>query len=334
MATIGTITGSKFIGCPIIVPVKSANINTAATFHRIRLRVTVTGNGEGEFEFSSPCESKQTINFDVSSALRAVAEKYEYTATGINPVRITEGGSTAMTYPSWKMSLYACDDYMLDGMAKEGMSPAVKEVTDSYYRGRLTDRERLTDTTPGKWSRKPTSSPEIVFVGMKYLSASAMAGMPSDAEITITAKRPQIGDPAPWPIAATADAFEMRFINSLGIHDSVHVTCLRTSEVALQTDKYVIARQETLDKFSRTVAVKKNNRETWKMSSGPLDSQWHKWYLHEFLMAEIVWIKVDGAWLPCNILTEETVSGIDRQKASQLEVQFTIEFDLDGSPFA
>ena len=99
--------------------------------------------------------------------------------------------------------------------------------------------------------------------------------------------------------------------------------------------------QETLKKFSRSVVRKSNDRETWALTSGPLDEAWASWYVHEFLMAEQIWIGLNSSlltlnssllWLPCHVVPEETTVLEDREKAQPLEVLFRLEMDINGSP--
>jgi hypothetical protein len=137
-----------------------------------------------------------------------------------------------------------------------------------------------------------------------------------------------------YPIDAPADSFELRFVNTLGVHESSHISCLRTVNVNYHVEQYVIARQETLTRFSRGVTAKSDDYEVWRMNSGPLDRRWLQWWLHEPLKSRWAWLKVDGLWLPVHVIPEETVAGIDRTKAEALTVDFSLRFDINGSPFA
>ena len=315
MAIIGTISGSSFIGCPIVVPVTPGSAPSGATFHRVCLNVTVGGF---TFGFSSPAEDA-AINFDVSSALRAVTDRYEYSATNLN------------NYPSLSFVCEAWDEWMVDGQLS-GKQYVFNSSLSGLFAGSLSDRERLAGTlSPTQFSRKPTSSPEIVFVGMTWLKG-ATGNSPSVRQVAITDQTAATSEY--YPIVAPRDAYEIRFINSMGVHESVHVTCLPADETAIATTRYAISKPETVSDFSRGIAIKQNDRERWKMSTQPIDRQWQQWYLHEFLMAKLAWAKVDGLWLPVHILPEETVKGRDRQKAAPMTVEFTIEFDINGSPFA
>ena len=319
MATIVTITQSKFLGCPIIVTVTPGSVSAKATFHRIRLKVKVTGDGHSrDFEFSKPVSGSSALDINVSSAFVAMADMHEYTANVPN------------SYPSYTASLQAYDDYLLDGV-EQSSSPSGGSV-GTVYIGTLSDRERQTGARPDRWTRKPTSSPEIVFSGHVIVVPGSGAGAPSASQPSASTGMNTTYNT--YGITMPPDGYEMRFINSLGVHESVHVACLPAEEETVHTDRYVKSRQETLTKISRGVTRKQNDHERWKMSSGPLDLKWQRWYRHEFLMARWAWIKVDSQWLQVHILPEDTVPGADRASGKPLTVAFTIEFDITGSPFA
>lgn len=318
MASIGSISGSKFIGTPIVVPVTAGTVESGATFHRVRLVTVINAT---EFDFSSPAGNGETVQFDISSAFRAVAAGWEPSPE--------PGG-----YPHYTLvKLKAYDEYLLNGQEKS-VAGSEQGASGAFYQGSLTDRERLTGERPTVYSRKPTSSPEVCFAGNPHLSAGAIGGSPSVNAVNVEGGLQTIGGRQVYGIGQSRDGFELRFINGLGVHENVFVTCLRQTETAIQTDRYTIARPETLTRFSRGLALKHNDHERWKMTSGPLDEKWLQWWLHEPLTARWAWLNVSGQWLPVHVLPEETVAGIDRQKASMMTVDFTLEFDVCGSPYA
>lgn len=300
-----------FIGNPIIVTVTPGSVSPDAVFHRVRLKVNVTGSGSGTFEFSSPAEGSY-IDFDISSALCAVADTFMFTATP---------GS----YPSFGYTATSYDDYMVDGVVETQINGTFSD--SGFYIGAKSDKERLFGG-PSSFSRKPTSLPEVCFTGMTHLQPGS-GSSPSVTPVSVSAGFAGgiYGIPKPQ------DGYEIRFINGLGVHENVFVNCLRTSEVAITTERHIRARQETMSYLSHGITVKKNNHERWKMSSGPLDRQWQEWYLHEFLTARWAWIGVGGNYYQVHILPEETTRGIDRASGNPLTVDFTIEFDINGSPF-
>lgn len=297
-----------------------------ATFHRVRLLVTLGGS---QFEFSSAV-SGTAVRFDIASAFRAVYDSETFTATpGI--------------YSAYTAQLGVCDDYMTDGELHPG-TPGTGDGTVTAYPGSLTDMERLLGTAPARYSRKPTSSPEVCFVGYQHLapvslvsgitpSAPAVNSITVAAGATVPAGSPA-GSKGIYGIPAPADGYELRFINSLDVHENVFVTGLPATETTIQTERYVISRQETVAQFSRGISIKQNDHERYLLSTGPLDAQWQRWYVHEVLMARWAWIGIGGHYIPCHLLPDDTVKMRDRQKAAPITVQFTAELDINGSPFA
>lgn len=324
MAVTITLNNSRLMGSPIVATVE-VPARTGVTFHRVVLTVTVGGadaasGDSGTFTFSQPV-SGNPLQFDISSAFRAVADRFTPSAT-------------TLSYPSYSLSVTAQEEYMIDGIVYQGDDATVTQ-SGAVYIGSYTDLERIKGQTPARWSRKPTSSPQIAFVDKSLI----VPGGCSDGGVWVapSASAQTVVEGANttynyYGITTPPDGHEIRFINSLGVHENIFVAGLPTKEVNIATDKYTIARQETLTQFSRGLAVKKNDYETWTFSSGPLDEAWASWYIHEFLMARWVWISIGGAWIPCHVVPEETTVLEDREKAQPLEVQFKLQLDINGSP--
>jgi hypothetical protein len=135
-----------------------------------------------------------------------------------------------------------------------------------------------------------------------------------------------------YGIPAPHDGYELRFINSLGVHENVFLASLPTTEAAIQSDRYVIARQETLDTFSRGATRKHSNHHRYHLTAGPLDQEWQQWYIDEVLMARWAWLRIGTHYIPCHVLPEETIQALDRQKGNVLTVPITVELDIEGSP--
>lgn len=326
MAITINLYNTRLMGSPIVCEV-AVQDRSGATFHRVLLTVTVTGTlggtsiGSGTFQFSSPVGSGGTIPFDISSAVRAVADRF------------TPAAAT-FSYPTYAVSIFAQEEYMIDGIVYQGDS-ATASQSGAVYIGSYTDLERIKGQTPARWSRKPTSSPQIAFAGKSLIVPGACSNGGTWTAPAVSTQTVAAGLNTTYNyygVTAPQDGYELRFINSLGVHENVFIHCLRSSEVTYHTDKYAIARQETLTQFSRGLAVKQNNRERWKMSSGPLDKSWQQWFLHEVLMARWAWLLVGSTYLPVHILPGDTVQAVDRAAANTLTVDFTIEFDLNGSP--
>ena len=323
MASISSTEYRIFCDQPVIVTASAVDYS-GATFHRLRLKVKI--NNAYDFEFSSPVSSDAlTVRFDISSAFRAVADSHQYSATELN------------VYPALTATVTACSDYMIDGQEHTGEGESPATTIGPLYAGRLTDMERLAGTTPARYSRKPTSILEICFTGYQHLKPVAIGGglsptVPSVNPVTVPAGSPAGSTDNIYGIAAPQDGYELRFINSLGVHENVFLTGLPKRDVNISTERYVISRQETLSQFSRGLALKQNNHETWTLSSGPLDRQWQSWYVHEVLMARWAWLNIDGNYIPCHILPEESLTLYDRQKPELMTVPVVVQLDINGSP--
>lgn len=370
---ISLISGSPLIGSPIVYRVVPAAYNQNRTFHRIIVRVYAaleTDEDYTTFDFSTPVETK-TVNgstttqpspFDISSALQAVADKYEYEAAP--PTR----------YPYIKFRIEAWDEWMIDGTVypEQGVvqwpsAPVGQQQFYAYaFMGSWTDMERMKASVDGQgveylntsvMSRKPTSSPEVVFASNEFIYPAEfnrsildtdhmsddatpvfVSGAPTDGPkslsyIPLGEGAITIGGHTLYAInRPTGNGYLLRFINGMGCMESLHVTSMVKREVPITTDKHTVAKQETLIKFSRSVVRKSNDRETWYLTSGALDDKWASWYVHEFLMSEQLWIKLGTLWVPCHVVPEETTVLEDRTKAQPYEVQFKLEMDINGSP--
>ena len=375
------ISGSPLIGSPIVYRVVPASYSQNRTFHRIIVRVYAaleTDAAYTTFDFSTPVETKSVNGgfatvpslFDISSALQAVADKYEYEATP--PTR----------YPYIQFRVEAWDEWMVDGniypqqniVAWPSLPVGHQQFYGYAFMGAWTDLERMkANESDGveyldtlRMSRKPTSSPEIVFTGCEFIypdqfqrsildtdhmsegaNPKFVSGAPTDGPRSL-AYTPQvdgaaiIGGHNIYAVPRPAETgYLLRFVNGLGCMETLHVQSLVKREVNITTAKHAVARQETLKKFSRSVVRKSNDRETWALTSGPLDEAWASWYVHEFLMAEQIWIGLNSSlltlnssllWLPCHVVPEETTVLEDREKAQPMEVLFRLEMDINGSP--
>ncbi len=337
-------SGSPLIGSPILYKVTAGSPGSSVetTFQRVKMYVyaglsTADETAWHEFLFSRPVSKGETVEIDISSALTAVADKYQYTVEP--PSR----------YPYIGFRLKACDEWMINGEVS-GDIGIVENTGGRALMGRFSDLERLKAGEAGRtttlFSRKPsyrvTGAPEIVCKGDTYLQYGRMEVSigniehgPQCQQFTVASEGVNAGTVLLYALPEnTRDRYQMRFVNGLGVVESISVVSLMTSEVNYQTDEYTYARPERFGSVSRNLITKQNDQERWHLSSGPIDRAWQQWYLHELLMTETAWILIDGTWIPCHIVPEETVSGIDRVKPSMLEVQFTVRFDIAGSPFA
>ena len=362
------LSGSPLIGNPLVLSVTPSTHKSTNNFHRTQLKVfaqlIVPGGDsdeeEQEFKFSTAVDATTTkVQFDISSALRAVADRYQYDAT------------PPQQYPYVKFRVAAADDWMIDGRLYENQGrckwPA-EDVTISghtytfyayAFMGKFTDMERLQasgeDTQQlSVMTCKPMEGTEVVHQNCTIVYPVAFQRglefdhMSDDAEPVFVSGAPSngprsdqftpqttgamvVGGRNVYVIPCPDNAVELRFISSKGCMESLHLRCLPKRVVNIQKEEYVISRQETFKKFSRATTRKHADYETWTLSSGPLSEAWASFYIHEVLMAQTMWMRRGTQWLLCHVLPEETTQLRDQQKPEMMEVQLTVRFDIDGA---
>lgn len=343
-------SGSILNGNPITISVTPNNIENASV-HRIIIEVEcgISGGNYEVIKLSSPVVVEgmaQTI--DISSALRTFRDSYEYTP---NPT----------TYPIVKCNVKAYDEYMSGGEVHTNVGvvflpvdPAsLPEVRrdEAYMRtifGAFSDMERMTSgETRGvrTLSRKPASLPQLVAVGetfaytAPYDAEQLLPGNtlepPTSRVVNVTKEGAQtLGYQSVFALPAVNKNKRQvfRFINGFGVLESVSVPRGYNKTWKATATPFVVSRQETFNAFSRSAVSKSGNRESWTFTTDPMDEAWMRWYLHEFLMSEHVWIDINGTFVSCSIIPDEDITFYDSNRKEGYQVSFTAELDITGSP--
>lgn len=367
MKVSGITSGSPLCGSPIVLTVQANAVSESSTlaFHRIVVNVIAALEGvDTDFTVQSfhatignETEEGRTKTFDISSALQTVLDKYEYTPD-------------AVTYPRVLFYVEAWEEMMINGVPMTSDTYSYPSASGQYLYaigGRYSDYERRMAQSEFKkalrFSRKPSSTPQIVCVGETFAYTPAFTGEegfdgyslldlpsgPTSVITTITEEgAQQIGGVSVYAMPkqmADRDRYEFRFINSLGVLESVSVHSLAETSANLETTQYTKAAIETFKNFSRAFYKKYDGAETIKMSSGPVDRYWQQWFVHEFLVSEHVWLffpdmtkstvrvsgEAEGVWLPVHITAEDTITLENRTTSDTLAVSFVVEMDDKGS---
>lgn len=337
-------SGSVFNGNPIVFIVWPIALKETPSFHRMIFEVKcgMSGMSDGKYEtikMSEPINNEKgnPITVDISSALRSFRDSYEYSP---NPG----------VMPMVKFNVSAYDEYMADGEVKKSEPVyylAGKDVKQTIFGG-FSDYDRLMVTNDtmsvGRMTRKPTTIPQLACVGETIIYVepytpaidftTAAWEAPEAKAFTITDEGQQtIGDISVYamPQSEASRRTEFRFINSFGVLESISIPKSYAQEVDIKATNYIVTRKETLHSFSRSAVRKQGNMEGWNYMTDPLDEKWLAWYLHELLMSEHVWLKINGKFLPCTIESEETIKYADDTKDDIYSVSFTARLSFCGS---
>lgn len=357
---LGFIIGSPLCGSPISIKVKAMSLPVPAgsvlTFHRVMVEVKagLSGLSNGEYitqQFMAAVESGEVVEMDISSALRSVADNYEYTPD-------------ATTYPRIKFQVKAWDVYRIDGDVKDRQEEVILPDANQYYYallGKYNDLERIMAGSiklVKDFCNKP-SSPQIVCVGENFAYTPSFTGNeggsavssfkgysfndmpvgPTSQTVIITREGYQnIGNTTVYALSAIhlRDRFQFRFINHLGVLDSYSCYSLEEQGNDIVSEAKTLAERENFNTFSRGIMRKLSDKEWIKLTAGSLDRDWLDWLRHEFLMAEHVWLYVPftestGTWLRCLIETEDSINAINRHTDTPLSLNIKVRLDINGT---
>ena len=337
-------SGSVFNGNPIVFIVWPIALKETPSFHRMIFEVKcgMSGMSDGKYEtikMSEPINNEKgnPITVDISSALRSFRDSYKYSPEpGVMPVV--------------KFNVSAYDEYMTNGELhkSESVSYLAGEDVKQTLFGGFSDYDRLMATkdtmSVSRMTRKPTTIPQLACVGETIIYVepytpavdftTATWEAPEAKAYNITAEGAQtVGGQQLFalPASEAVRRTEFRFINSFGVLESISIPKSYAQEVDIKATNYIVTRKETLHSFSRSAVRKQGNMEGWNYMTDPLDEAWLAWYLHELLMSEHVWLKINGKFLPCTIESEETIKYADDTKDDIYSVSFTARLSFCGS---
>lgn len=330
-------SGSLFCGSPITIDVEPETVNVRATFHRVKLEISAALSNDSSFDTyvqSAKAKNNETAYFDVSSALRSVASKFEY-----------EYQLGDRVYPYLTYTLKAYDEYMLDGILHERVGEREYGTRLYALMGEFTEIERyLANATKNvqKFSRKPPigeicSEDELLLYPTPLASPALLGNVIESGQIV----KPQSLDGlsglhtfnghSVYVIPPTSDRIQFQFVNRLGVVESISA-CTKESlsyERTTETDTVFVA-----NKFhpSRRIYSRKGpNIQSYSLSSGSLNLDWADWWVNEFLGCEKgSWVKFDGIWLPCEVIPEETTTVYDKANGNLCSIDFKVRLTLSG----
>lgn len=318
-------SGSVFMGNPITYQVKAEAepVTSDITFHRVKLKVTISGS---VYELSSPAQSGEVVEFDISSVFRSVSDNYEY-----QPVTSADG----ITFPLFTASLEARDIWLKEG---EPIDPAPVGATlvsaeCSAFMGRYSDFERLKATQTLSFTRKPKEG-EIVCAGDNVVYSGSET-QPQSLLLSIADDK--VGESVSIPdgrkvyvAARNNNSRQFQFVNSRGVVESIRAWQHETQKLTGSSEEFAISRFETFSEFTRHISRKHASRTELVLSSGFVSYEWALWWVTEFAQSSHHWMLFDGVWVPCSVTIDDSTTIMDKTKPSMCYVQFTCKPNIDG----
>lgn len=328
-------SGSVFMGNPITYKVQAETETVGAniTFHRVKLEVVINGKS---VEMSTPAKSGEYVEFDISSAFRAMHDSYVYT-----PV------TSSMTMPVYTAFLTARDVWMRDGVLIDPVGGASATVSTQYsaIAGAYSDFERRKPSRTVTFTRKPASG-ERVFVGDvvvcgvgkdQVLGGTGQQFTYPKSEVSVISgsdlgKEVGVGSGHTVYVDETErNSYQFQFVNSRGVVESIRSFQSEAEKITGSSEEHVVSRIETFSDFSRIISRKGPDRTELTLSSGFVSYEWARWWAYEFCHSSQHWILYQGVWVPCTVTRDDSATIIDQTKGAMCYVQFTCKPDLNGA---
>ena len=340
------VSGSPLIENPVVFRVTAANLSgqPSLTFHRVKMSVAVEASSIGlskTYELSEPVASEGSnviVDIDISSALRAIADEYEYAPHSV-------AGDNS--YPVFSAHIEAWDEYMSAGEIHTTQHIQIQGYF-KFLLGGFTDFERMTSgQTKGvtALTRKPSAGEVIPIDSKLYVYALSYAYSANDWASQSTPSTPQtravltssltlgVNTLAGRDVYAVKDDavyVPFQFVNGLGVVESIYAQCYPEESVHKTVKEYDVTVPSAFNKVERNVVRKANSRHQLKMTSGPVTEAWQKWWQEEFLNSTQAWMYYRNTWVPVSIIPDEDTAGIDHTTDDLPEVQFTVKMNFEG----
>lgn len=344
--SIALTSGSPLIGSPIIVSVTADSVSSSATFHQVKLKVVAalsTDSVYTESILASPCKNGEVVTFDISSALRAAAAKYEH-------LRV----SADTTYPYIKYVLSAWDDYMIEGYMYEKQNLVEYNSGATLYAlfGAATDAERYysgASMSVASFSRKPLTG-EVCALGDLYvapqspsapitLTSTITTGASIQVATLTTEGLQTVGGRTVYVDGNAQNRIQFQFVNGFGCVESASAETLPT--VSNNGDSAIenISAPASFNRFARLSISKQSRQTAIKCSTGPVNQEWANWWINEFMGGDPFrngghgqcWVMRSGKWWPCIIIPDDDMKVVDGTKGDLISLEFEVRIAIGGA---
>ena len=354
-----------FAGSPVIIEINGLQWpsgNYTSPFTVVRLEVhrqsassDMDSSSDDDTEvigdFRSDAGGKSSIEFDISSALRAIWSDYDY-SDEVEEATAAVGGSSGESVRPYR-------EYWLKVYTEYIASDGEFTVTSSglfaggqCVWGGLTEMERNeavssdvsaleeTHVRNGDASTKPISSPELVgstsitsWVDVNSegtVSKFYGAGQPSRVDDPRGQQDDWEGHP-PVVLRDSVPYVDFLFVNRRGAVETCSARMKESLGIDVDTKTYTKTGKPSFKPDRSLISVSSGGRRSWAMSSGYQTREWAEWWTLEFLMARRVWMLYRGKFLPVTVSpAKKSVVIYDRSKQEMPSVEFTVTLALEG----
>ena len=334
-----------FAGSPVVIRIsgldwpKDTSGNPTSPFTVVRVHVLYNGRVVGEFKADT---GQQTfISLDISSALRALWNDYNFSqeVSAANTCSVWQNAKRSYSlqifteyigsdgkFTQTESGVFSGGHCIIGGMTEWERSLTSEQNADV---GHL-----AANTRNGRASTKPKSTPERVgsnsitswvdidgtYTTCKFYPSSTKRGS-SDSS----------SQHAPLVLRDSMPYTDFLFVNRRGAVETCSAPTKESMEISVDTQNYARVERPTFQPSRSLMAIAKGGRRSWNMSSGPQTRDWADWWTEEFLMARQWWMRYKGSYVPVIVEPAKKKTSIyDRSKQNMPTVEFTVTLALEG----
>ncbi len=339
--TIGGMTGGLYFAeSPIIITLGGLSFPSSAIFRQVKLEVTTTFNGVTRmYPYPSEVGDEVSLDFDISSSLRAAMLLYDFQAEiaaanqaigGTSDVNVTRQAAT--------FTLRAYYKYMLDGVLYDEQGVITNNGGKAVL-GKWDELERYTGVATQSLSslsasRKPTAEAERVGADSVLTEISIAENATSMTFTKASRQQTDVFTLQGRTILrdSSQEYTDFLFVNQRGAVEAVSAVQRESLSYPTKTTASSLVSRPSFSPSVNTKHYPTEGPATWKMSSGWQTRDWLTWWATEFLRARMWWMRIGNRFLPVNIKpANESTEIYDRAKQALHDVTFTVELALNGA---
>lgn len=342
-----------FADTPVVITLSDLDFPPESPIKVCRVQVMSGSDNDIVGDFSAEAGNSTEISFDISSALRAMWNEYDFSGEiGKALEAISEQSSAVYFRQPIPYRLKALTEYIdpLESLYMVTESP-VYDGGECIIGG-FTELERCNaesfhvngieraNKRYGDGSTKPFTSPERVgkdsitswtsvsFSGTRSIFyPSSMSGEEDDPGGRLL---PYAGHP-PFVLRDDVPYVDFLFVNRRGVVESCSARMLESLGIPVESRLYSRIGTPSYVPSRNIASVATGGRRSWAMSSGYQTREWAEWWTLEFLMARRHWMLYGGTYIPVVVTpARKDVVIYDRTKQQMPSVEFTVTLAFEG----
>ena len=337
-----------FADSPVIINISNLEWPAApnqSPFTVVRLEVIYDSNVVGEFRADTGNDTE--ISFDISSALRAIWDDYDFD-TELSYAQQTVGGTNktfTREYREYSLKVYT--EYINSELGFTvtdsgtftggkcligGMTELERSQISNISNADISSLEQSNGRN-GDASTKPTSSPEMV--GSSSITSWVdVDGSGTTSKFYVASQTPAADSwqgHAPMVVRDTVPYIDFIFVNRRGAVETCSAQMKDALGISVDSKQYAKVGAPSFIPQRSLMAIATGGRRSWAMSSGYQVREWAEWWTLEFLMAKRCWMLYNGKFMPVTVEPAKKSTTIyDHTKQQMASVDFTVTLALEG----